>query len=244
MKEQLDRAYTLIREGQTAEAITIIEAVIRENPENDAAWWLLANASFEPDVKRNALNNVMRLSSNPERRAKAAEALQNLERDPYSFDKAPSNPARPLKANNGCGRFVLFGLGILGLLACFACVGFYYIALPVFEIPSDYDYMGVLEAGTNAEGVLETGQVRAYQVNLQAGQRIRITSRPASVDSTPPFLILFTQEGELVASSTDGNIDYIRIEELIAETGDYLLIVRSFLGIGGGAYELEFEIIE
>lgn len=63
-REQLDRAYTLIKDGQLQEAISIIEAVIRADRENENAWWLLANATNDPAAKQNALNNVIRLTEN------------------------------------------------------------------------------------------------------------------------------------------------------------------------------------
>jgi len=75
-ESQLRRAYELIKEGREQEAIGIIEPLIRFDPDNEDAWWLLANATEDADSKRNALNNVLRLSGNPTRVEKAQQMLR------------------------------------------------------------------------------------------------------------------------------------------------------------------------
>src|SRR5688572_25387977 len=138
MREELDRAYRLIREGQVGEANAILEQLIRENPNNEDAWWLLANATYAPDAKRNALNNVIRLSQNPERRAKASTMLNDLGSDPYSFDGPLPNykeKARSIKGNGGAGRVVLIAIGVLGVLACIGCFAVVAMMMPLLEMP-------------------------------------------------------------------------------------------------------------
>lgn len=78
-QEQLDQAYDLIKAGDKQAAIDILEPLIRAERDNDDAWWLLANATDDPAAKRNALNNVLRIGTNPTREARAHEMLDILE---------------------------------------------------------------------------------------------------------------------------------------------------------------------
>lgn len=244
MKEQLDRAYNFLRTGQTTEGLAILESLIRENPENEDAWWLFANGTNEIAAKRNALNQVLRLSQNAERKAKAAELLQALDRDPYSFDKPSENLARPLQANNGFGRFVLLGIGALGLLACIACALLSNFALPYFQMPATVEDMGELSAGTVTQSALDSDKSQVYQLALEANQHIRITITAGTESDTSPYLFLFTTDGQIVAFNSELHGNYNRLEEVIPTGGNYLLVVRPFLGVGGGDYSLEFEIVE
>ena len=49
MNEQLNHADDLIKQGQIQEAIDIIEPIIRNDRDNEDAWWLLANATEDID---------------------------------------------------------------------------------------------------------------------------------------------------------------------------------------------------
>jgi hypothetical protein len=251
MREELDQAYKLIRAGQIVEATSILEKLIRENPDNEDAWWLLANATYAPDAKRNALNNVIRLSQNAERRAKASTILNELSLDRYSFDSPqpsyssfPDYKEKTRHLERGGGRFVLIGIGLLGVLAFVACFAFFTIMVPLMEMPETYEQMGVLEEGIEREGVLDDNAIHGYQLHIGAGQRVRITARKGSVDSSPPYLFLYDSAGRIVTISSEAGQDYIRLEELILLEGDYTLVLREDFAFGEGAYILEYEIVE
>lgn len=79
MQSQLERAYDLIKQGREPVAIEIIEAIIKLEPDNDDAWWLLANASKDTQTQKNALEAVLDIGTNPIREAKATEMLRVLE---------------------------------------------------------------------------------------------------------------------------------------------------------------------
>jgi hypothetical protein len=74
-QEQLQRAYNFIKVGQQREAMEILRPIVRNEPDNADAWWLVANAVTETDFKRRALENVIRLRPN---HVKAQNMLDQL----------------------------------------------------------------------------------------------------------------------------------------------------------------------
>lgn len=80
MQSQLERAYDLIKQGREQEAIDIIEAVIKLEPDNDDAWWLLANATEDIATRKRALETVLKIGTNPIREDKARDMLRVIEK--------------------------------------------------------------------------------------------------------------------------------------------------------------------
>lgn len=62
-RRQLQQAYELIRAGQREQAGAILVTILKQDRNNADAWWLLANASNDPDKTRQALENVLRIST-------------------------------------------------------------------------------------------------------------------------------------------------------------------------------------
>lgn len=243
MKEQLDRAYSLLRDGQSAEALLLLENLIREDPENEDAWWIYANGVTETEAKKNALHHVLRLSQNAERLSKAKSMLQGHEQDPYNFEKPAPNPARPLKADNGFGRFILMGIGALGLFACIGCTFFYNLRLSFTEMPETFVDMGELSIGDALEGNLEADDSHAYELNLEAGQAVRIVVQPREANESLFTISLYDSERNLVGAMNETALGLSAMTVEIPETGDYILIVRPFLGLGG-EYTVTIELAE
>ncbi|MFQ3567976.1 MAG: tetratricopeptide repeat protein [Aggregatilineales bacterium] len=90
--DQMQQAYQLIRNGRSEEAIAILVPIVRATPTNADAWWLLANAVDNPDQKRRALQQVLRLRPDDER---AQRMLSRL--DPTS-EPPPPAPPKPAAA--------------------------------------------------------------------------------------------------------------------------------------------------
>jgi hypothetical protein len=248
MREELDRAYKLIREGQIVEATAILESLIRENPDNEDAWWLLANASYAPDAKRNALNNIIRLTQNAERRAKASTMLNDLSNDPYSFDAPRSSDkekSRSLQSKGGCGRYVLMGVGVLGLLACVGCFALFGFMMPYFQMPASFTDMGRLEIGVRQSASIGANDIHVYMIEGEAGQTLRITVRAGEEsEDSPPFIILFDDSELIVGASSEATVMMNRMIQELPATGDYVVVVRPIFGIGDGDYSIEAEVIE
>jgi tetratricopeptide (TPR) repeat protein len=252
MKAELDRAYALIKAGQTEEALAILEVIIQENPQSEDAWWLLANATNDNDAKRNALNNLISLTNNQQRRAQAQNLLEAIDADPYSFDRGNVgtansqqwNNARPIQSNrNGCGRMVLIGIGALGLLACVACFAFTAFTLPYFTMPDDFEDMGSLEENQLIEGTVISEESDRYAIEGKAGDTIQITLRVEDNTRFPPFMFLFGPDGLVQAVNSEAAIEYVRLRQTLPANGDYVLIVRPLWGVGGGEYSIEMEIL-
>lgn len=78
-KEQLKRAYKLIKRDKTAEAQAIIRPILEAEPDNAQAWWLLAHTVEEPGEVRTALNKMLSLDPQNSNAAKARELLVKLD---------------------------------------------------------------------------------------------------------------------------------------------------------------------
>ena len=53
--QQLQQAFQLIKNGQRQEAAQILVPIVRAEPNNADAWWLLANAVTNEEQQRNRL---------------------------------------------------------------------------------------------------------------------------------------------------------------------------------------------
>ncbi len=100
--EPLQQAYRLIREGKKSEAVRLLLPIVRAEPRNADAWWLLANALEDPDKQRRAVERVIKLRPDDARAQKLLDRLQPPLEDPFAevdfdhFDaSAPVSAAEP-----------------------------------------------------------------------------------------------------------------------------------------------------
>ena len=75
VQDQLQRAYQLIRAGSRQDAIQVLMPVLRADPANADAWWLLANAVTDPAQKKRALEEVLKLRPTDERARKMLDQV-------------------------------------------------------------------------------------------------------------------------------------------------------------------------
>ncbi len=78
-KEQLKRAYRLIKRDKPDEARAIIRPILDAEPDNAQAWWLLAHTVDDPSEVRAALNKMLALDPNNTNAPKARELLAMLD---------------------------------------------------------------------------------------------------------------------------------------------------------------------
>lgn len=84
-KQQLVKAFDLIKKDQTEEAVALLKPIVAAEPDNADAWWLMANAAGEPKDARRALVNVLKINSG---HVKARDLLDKLnEQFPPSDDE-------------------------------------------------------------------------------------------------------------------------------------------------------------
>lgn len=260
-REQLDRAYTLVKSGQMQEAIDIIEAVIRADRDNENAWWLLVNATSDPAAKRNALNNVIRLTQNQQRTDKAQAMLQALDNDPYNFDdkskmqggmssyQSPEK-SQQNKSGSGCGKIVIGAMVVIGLCACISIFGIFLAAGPIIsavQMPDSYDSQGILEGSFDTEGSIRADEpTDGYIYRGTAGERLLITV--TSNSETAPFLIIFEVDTGLpiAYAQTQAFNQDTSVSTELPRSGEYLIVLRglTFLGqdLGYGDYSMSFEV--
>jgi tetratricopeptide (TPR) repeat protein len=257
-REQLDRAYSLIKNGQLQEAISIIEAVIRADRDNENAWWLLANATTELAAKRNALNNVLRLTQNSQRADKARSILQAIN-DPYDFDDKPNRQnnmpvyqsveqAKQRKAGSGCGRIVIGTMVIIGLCACVSVAGLFWVARPIFDavkIPASYNNQGIIQ-DTFGGSISADAPIDGFVYRGVAGERMTITVD--SANELAPFIFVYDTSTGLVANFAQATAPNspTQLSLELPGSGEYLITVHgiTFLGqdFGYGEYSMTFEV--
>ncbi|MCA9911932.1 MAG: tetratricopeptide repeat protein [Anaerolineae bacterium] len=222
---QLQRAYELIKQGREQEAIELLEPLIRLNPENDDAWWLLANATDDPDAKRNALNKVIRLADNASRVQKAQQMLQILdssqddvlyddfnslpEADPFDAPAKRSGyaapPQAPVIVKDRRGPSCFTGcLGVIGVLILLSCIGCFAIVAtaPRFfdflEIPTEYTDAGAIEPGQTVEGDLSSTSERlGYVYSARGAEELTIYLNTDRGDFPPMAFVYDMDSGEL-----------------------------------------------
>ncbi len=127
-RDELQRAYDLIKAGEGRQAETLLQPIVAEDPDNVQAWWLLANAVDNPIRKRSALRQVLRLQPDHARaQAMMAQLEEPVDETQFDFDEPDPGPAfsgggqrvvvtKPKRQNCSCLVILLvFILGTCGL---------------------------------------------------------------------------------------------------------------------------------
>lgn len=253
-REYLDRAYAMIKDGQTQEAIPIIEAIIRADRDNEDAWWLLANATDEPATKRNALNNVIRLSKDTERVNKSQSMLNRLLNPNATVDESPAStrniPPATKNRSKGVGKFVIGFLVIFGLCACVSVIGVFFAARPMFSafhVPDSYNNQGIIEGTSNFTGsISDAAPTDGYRLHGTTNERITVTVSSSS--EYAPYIFVYELESGLLINlaQATGLNSPTQLTFTIPSDGDYLITVRSFTifgeTIGSGDYTMKIEV--
>ncbi len=91
----LKQALTHIKNGDSSTAIRLIRPIIREDRDNAAAWFLLANATSNTDHQKKALEQVLRLKPGDSRAQKMLTRIAMGDNSPGLFAPEPvSEPVR------------------------------------------------------------------------------------------------------------------------------------------------------
>lgn len=240
MEAQLNQAYELIKDGRTDEALPLLENVIRDNRDNDDAWWLYANAINDRDAKRNALNNILRIGTNEARLEKVHFMLAQLD-DPFAFPDDAKAKAIPQKSGMSTRRKIVIGVvAILGLCTCAFMFTAFSIGSKIAYVPANYDNQGSIIVGELASGAVDTeGDWDGYTFTGEAGEEIIVSLRPIDDNNDfAPFAFLYDPAGTILALSNESDVKVNRLRYTLPVTGDYTLIVRTFVGIGDGEYTI------
>ncbi|MBC7810601.1 MAG: hypothetical protein H7175_05610 [Burkholderiales bacterium] len=115
--EQLQQVYQLIKDGQKREAIDILKPIVKNDPDNADAWWLMANAVTDPDYKRRALENVLRLRPNHVKAQNMLDGLQmQMQDDPFADLGSPGTSAYgdPYSSSSSRGSLIDTGNAPMG----------------------------------------------------------------------------------------------------------------------------------
>ncbi|MEO1286420.1 MAG: hypothetical protein AAFV93_01525 [Chloroflexota bacterium] len=267
MSQDLKTAYNLIKEGQKQAAINMLEPMISANRDNEDAWWLLANATNDPRAKRNALNNILRLSENDSRRAKAQNLLKALNDDPYDFDVPADAPKMGVyeaidetpqkKSGMNCATLSLIVVGVIGVCACISIFGLLAISgntLSFVFAPETYMDGGQLADDETYTGTLDDNNpIVGFTLVAEEGDEITLTVESDS--TTAPFIVIYEPDTNLFVTGTNGLQGAIYQPEtfnntlvvtfVAPEDDEYLVTLRgtSLAGndFGFGDYTLDVE---
>ncbi|MBE2182621.1 MAG: tetratricopeptide repeat protein, partial [Anaerolineae bacterium] len=88
--QQLQQAFQYIKNGQQQEAAQILVPIVRAEPNNADAWWLLANAVTNGEQQRRALEKVLSLRPGDERAQKKLSQLTGAPTPPPPSSVAPT----------------------------------------------------------------------------------------------------------------------------------------------------------
>lgn len=156
--EKLQEAYRLIRKGQQQDAVRMLVPLVRAQPRNADAWWLLANALENNDQKLKAVQEVLkirpddtaaqklydRLAPRPSTPAAAASPASPMADDMPSDDidlddddpfDEPEQPQRvrvhkARRSGSSPLTIILALIGLLTVISCAACLGIAVIGTP------------------------------------------------------------------------------------------------------------------
>ena len=78
-QDQLKRAYALYKGGETNQASMIVRGVLREDPQNAYAWWLMSHLVNDQEKVIKSLERVVKINPN---HTKAREKLTRLKNQP------------------------------------------------------------------------------------------------------------------------------------------------------------------
>lgn len=88
--QQLQQAFQLIKNGQRQEAAQILVPIVRAEPNNADAWWLLANAVTNEEQQRRALEKVLSIRPGDDRAQKKLSQLTGAPLPPPPSSVAPT----------------------------------------------------------------------------------------------------------------------------------------------------------
>jgi predicted transcriptional regulator len=146
--QQLQEAYRLIRKGQQQEAVRMLVPMVRAQPRNVDAWWLLANALENHDQKIKALQEVLKLRPDHEPAQKlydrivappaSVQASEAMPPDDFDLDAddpfaEPEQPPRVrVRRSRGTSpvTIILALIGLLTVASCAACLAVVVIGAP------------------------------------------------------------------------------------------------------------------
>jgi hypothetical protein len=92
---QLQQAFRLIKDGSKAQATSILIPIVRAEPNNADAWWLLANAVNNPDQQRRALEQVLRLRPNDDKARRMLDQIGGFASPPPPPQQFPAQQQDP-----------------------------------------------------------------------------------------------------------------------------------------------------
>jgi hypothetical protein len=237
MEEQLNRAYELIKAERFEEARNLLEPFIRANRDNADVWWLYANATEDPAAKRNALQNILRIGTNEVREDKVYAMLTELQKDDL-FALPERKSKRESRPGSNRSRWMVGFLSIFGLFICIACFAIMQLGNRLAYRPTSYENMGVATAGEILSGTVDAqSDWDGYTFEGRGGETITVTVESKSGDF-PPYVFLYRPDDTLVWYTNDTGPTVNRMRVDLPTSGTYVLIVRTFIGLGGGDYEM------
>lgn len=212
LSEGLSQANEHLKAGRKSEALTVLNTLVRDYPQEARVWGMLAMTSDDPQQKREGLEQVLALGSDPNMLSWAQKQLNALPVQsapaPVMPSQVPPQPAADIreelapsatKRGSGVSMInVLAGVAILLLVAVVGLVGFRLItAQRQTSVPPVVADQPTAEVATRAatEAAADHTDTPPPTATATATTEPTLTSTP-NITATPSEADLIVQQGD------------------------------------------------
>lgn len=207
INQQLDKAFNLVKEGEKRQAIIIIKEILKQEPENVSAWWLMANALSDEDEKINCLERVLVLDPSHQKAQKLMDKLNpdltpsiaEIMESPFpehqsSFVPKNKNEFEPETKKNKYLVYGLLGVAVLAVLF----FGFTMLSgLGTLEdSPSSYSSFTVGDSQTVHIATSGSTDIDFYANGI-------VTIIVEGYDNFDPTVQILNSQGQIIAENDD-----------------------------------------
>ncbi|MEL6306895.1 MAG: hypothetical protein AAFV98_08455 [Chloroflexota bacterium] len=208
-QDQLKQAFALIKQGNKAEASTLIKSVLREDRNNPNAWWLMAMVVEDDDKRIRAAKKVLELKPDHIGATKlltrlAPQELPNNDADDFFAVDAdgakslpdidvPAKPKRKAKREDSGTKIAMY--------AIFAFGGFAVIAILVGIIMTIADGGNGNGSGSERTWTLDVERDGTSSIDYQYTGYLSITAE--GLDGADAVLEVLDSSGNLLVRNDD-----------------------------------------
>src|SRR5688500_17730438 len=148
-EEKLRKAFSLMKQGQTKEAIALVQSILKEDKNNVPAWWLMTSLlADDPERQKKALERVLTLDPKHKMALQLQSKLQggsapkaspkpqqqqvqpqakSTEEINFNWDKLEAKSAKEKEVDDAASSKTV-------QMATFGMIGFVLIAIVIFAV--------------------------------------------------------------------------------------------------------------
>lgn len=100
-EDLLKQATDLLKGGEKAEAERLVKQYLRENREEPRGWWVLANATSDPELKRKSLVQLLKIKPDFDKAQQMLATLEGSSARTTTEMLSPAPPKTPSTSHRG-----------------------------------------------------------------------------------------------------------------------------------------------